>query len=152
MHVLNVQSGSSQPPMLSMYNQAAPTSHALNVQSGTSQPHVLRQFPTSHALNVQSSMQSSCSQRTLSPMWNTYMSFKYPPLSCTPGCASIYDCPRQVSATPLWNWELLQVAKHLRKTEICKMPMHKNEYLIPSPRILLLFSSSFLVVTQSNPM
>ena len=118
-------------------NQAVPSlPRSLVVQSGSSQPPMLfsctiRQFPTFHVLNVQSYNQAIpdlCSQCTvcsyvpnvhnpLSPMWNTYMSFKYPPLSCTPGCASIYDYPRQVSATPLWNWELLQVAKHLRKRQ-----------------------------------
>ena len=157
-HALNAQSGSpnlscsqctirqSQPLMLSMHNQAVPNLSCSQCTIMQSQPPMLsmhnQAVPTSHALNVQSCMQSSCSLQCIQ---STFTNVEHlhelqasckPPLSCTPGCTSICDCPPQVSGTPLWNWELLQVAKHLRKKdreETCKLPMYYShqvpEYL-----------------------
>ena len=88
------------------------------------------------------------------------MSFKHPANHPSPVLLGVQASVTVLSKSQellLWNWELLQVAKHLRKKdreEICKLPMYKNRVLPPGPRILeLLLSSSFsLSCYTGNPM
>ena len=127
-YAFNVQSGSSRPPMLSMYNQTVPnlklsmynrqfpTSHVLSVQSGSSRPPMFsmyNQVCSHHVPNVRS---------PLSPMWNTYMSLKHPA-----------NHPSPVLSPRLSNisMKLGTLVKHLRKKKTKKSatcPCTKIEY------------------------
>ena len=105
---LVVQSGSSQPSMFSMYNHTIRQflTYVLNVHSGSFRPPMFSMY----------SMQlcSQCTQSTITNVEHVHELQVSTPLLYSSVC--IYDCPHQVSVTPM------------EQKEIFKLPMYFHQH------------------------